>query len=392
MPEPRIIAAAWGVLEGARPRPAGSNARLGPHGAAVRVPLLRLTDEEGATGFGRCRATPEQARALIGRRLDEVFAPGQGTADAWLAFDFPLWDLAARRAGLPVYALAAGTAWLASANDSYDDRAGTTHRAPTTDDENVVGRRSSVVETSGSTPPAPTSEQAPGGMGAESPLQAPCYDTSLYFDDLHLADERAAAALIAAEAREGYARGHRAFKIKVGRGARHMPPEEGTRRDIAVVHAVREAIGPDAPLMLDANNGYTLNLAKRVLEATATCGIFWLEEAFHEDDVLYRDLRGWLGERGLPTLIADGEGAADPRLMGWAREGLIDVVQYDIFERGFTRWLALGRQLDAWGVRSAPHHYGGHYGNFAAGHLAGALRGFAFAEWEAGVGGYTYAS
>ena len=35
----------------------------------------------------------------------------------------------------------------------------------------------------------------------------------------------AAADLIAAEARAGYERGHRAFKIKIGRGARHLPLE-----------------------------------------------------------------------------------------------------------------------------------------------------------------------
>jgi L-rhamnonate dehydratase len=57
-------------------------------------------------------------------------------------------------------------------------------------------------------------------------------------------------------------------------------------------------------------------------------------------------------------------------------------VQYDIFSYGFTPWLALGQKLDAWGVRSAPHHYGGHYGNYAAPHLAGAIAGFTFAEWD----------
>jgi L-rhamnonate dehydratase len=36
---------------------------------------------------------------------------------------------------------------------------------------------------------------------------------SLYFDDLHLASDEEAAALLAAEAREGYGRGHRAFKM-----------------------------------------------------------------------------------------------------------------------------------------------------------------------------------
>ena len=67
------------------------------------------------------------------------------------------------------------------------------------------------------------------------PLVVPCYDTSLYFDDLHLPDERSAVALMQEEAMQGYAKGQRHFKIKVGRGGRHMPLWEGTKRDIAIV-------------------------------------------------------------------------------------------------------------------------------------------------------------
>ena len=126
--------------------------------------------------------------------------------------------------------------------------------------------------------------------------------------------------------------------------------------------------------MLDANNGYNLNLTKRVLAETADCGIFWMEEPFHEDPTLYRDLREWLQKEKLPTLIADGEGQASPTLLDWARDGIVDVIQYDIYSHGFTRWLATGRQLDTWGARSAAHHYGGHYGNYASGHLAAAIR------------------
>jgi L-alanine-DL-glutamate epimerase-like enolase superfamily enzyme len=33
-------------------------------------------------------------------------------------------------------------------------------------------------------------------------------------------------------------------------------------------------------------------------------------------------------------------------------------------------------------VRSAPHHYGGHIGNYLAGHLAGAVDRFAYVEWD----------
>ena len=91
---------------------------------------------------------------------------------------------------------------------------------------------------------------------------------------LHLdSDEAGGGDLIAEDSahRRLRANSHRSFKIKVGRGARHMPLEAGTRRDIAVIKAVREAVGPEATIMIDANNGYILNIAKRVLAETADC-------------------------------------------------------------------------------------------------------------------------
>lgn len=326
----RIIRIEWARLEGQRPRHAGSNARLGAHGLTVRPPILRVTLADGSSGFGPSTITREQAAALLGQPLDSLFSADSGAAGPGLLADFALWDLTAKRVGLPVYALAAQAA-----------------------------------ETTFVTP-----------------FRVSCYDTSLYIDDLHLPSQEEAAAVIAEEARFGYERGHRAFKVKVGRGARHLPLEEGTQRDIAVIRAVRQAVGPDAPLLIDANNGYSLNLAKRVLAETAACHLYWLEEAFHEDAVLYRDLKEWLAKEGLPILIADGEGQASPSLLVWAEDGLIDVVQYDILGHGFTRWLATGRQLDMIGVRSAPHHYGGHVGNYTSGHLAAALRHFAMVEWD----------
>ena len=331
MDNPRIVRIEQGTLEGTRPRKAGCNARLGEHGANVRAPIIRITTEDGSTGFGLARATPEQAHKLLAARLDDLFPAKQWPDATWKAVEYPLWDLAGRRAGRPVYALAAEMA---------------------------------------------------GCLPILSPVDVPCYDTSLYIDDLHLGSNEAAAALIADEAREGYERGQRAFKIKIGRGARHMALEEGTQRDIAVMRAVRAAVGPGSPIMVDANNGYNLNLAKRVLAETADCNLYWLEEAFHEDAVLYRELREWMDKQGLKVLIADGEGDASPRLLDWARERVVDVVQYDIVSWGFTQLLSLGKQLDTWGCRYAPHHYGTYYGNYASCHLAAASRSFTFVEWD----------
>ncbi|MBN1399281.1 MAG: mandelate racemase [Anaerolineae bacterium] len=325
---PRIASIERTTFQGTRPRAAGANARLGPHGQRVRVDLARVTLEDGSTGWGWSQIQRDEAESLVGAPLDAAFDPGTGAQAGWRALEYPLWDLAGRRAGRPVYAL------LGARTDS------------------------------------------------DGVLRAPCYDTSLYMDDLHLADDAEAADLMAREALEGAGRGHTAFKLKVGRGALHMPLEAGTRRDIAVILAVREAVGPQARILLDANNGYNLNLAKRVLEEAANARVYWLEEAFHEDGELYGHLRAWLAAQGLETLIADGEGAAHPRLLEWAQAGLIDVVQYDILSTGFSRWLELGPQLDGWKALSAPHHYGRFYGNYAACHLAGTIVGFEMVEWD----------
>lgn len=326
----RIAAIEWGTLVGQRPRQAGCNSRIAVHGVDVQVPLARITTTDGTSGFGPCRLTQQEARAFFGATLDDLISPERGVAARASALECPLWDLLGQRTGRPVYRILA-------------ERAGKT-----------------VTE----------------------PLRVPCYDTSLYIDDLHLTTDEEGAALLASEARYGYEQGHRSFKIKVGRGARHMPLLEGNRRDVAVIRAVRAAVGADATILIDANNGYNLNIAKQILTDTADCNLFWLEEAFHEDAALYEELHGWIEREGLSVLIADGEGQASPLLLDYARDGLVDVIQYDIFSYGMTNWLETGAKLDGWNVQTAPHHYGRHVGNYVSGHLAAAVDGFAFVEWD----------
>jgi L-rhamnonate dehydratase len=171
------------------------------------------------------------------------------------------------------------------------------------------------------------------------------------------------------------------YRPKVGRGALHMPLEEGTRRDVAVVRAVREAVGPGARLMIDANNGYNYNLTIRVLHETRDCDIWWIEEAFHEDPVLYTHLRSWLRAEGMKILIADGEGVASPLMLQWALEGAVDCLQFSCREKGFTEWLRLGKLLRDVGRFAAPHNFGSHWTCFAAGHLAAVLG--CHVEWDA---------
>ena len=329
----RIVRVEWAALPGRRPRQAGLNSRLSAHGQDLNVLIMRVETDDGHEGIGWSNCPQEQAGTLLGKSLREVFETDVGPAAKWQNFEFPLWDLVARMSGRSVRALLAD--WQRK------------------EDKTLEG--------------------------------VPCYDTSLYIDDLHSSDDAEAVALMQEEARYGYDHGHRAFKIKVGRGARHMPLEAGTVRDIKVILGIREAVGPDCALMIDANNGYNLNLTKRVLAETADADLFWVEEAFHEDPVLYEDLQQWKQREGLDVRIADGEGLAAPHLLDWARDGLVDVVQYDIFSYGFTNWLKLGRQLDEWKVLTAPHHYGRVIGNYVTGHLTPAIEQFGFVEWDEAV-------
>jgi L-rhamnonate dehydratase len=328
-PEWHIQRIEWCRLQGERNRAAGCNARLGNHGRTVSLDLVRITIA-GETGFGWSRISRDQAEAILGTTVSDLFTAGGSVRPQYYGIEFPLLDWLGGIMGKPVYELVSG--------------------------KNVQAGKQS--------------------------FKVPCYDTSLYFDDLHLERDEDAVQFMQNEALQGWEQGHRSFKIKVGRGAMHMSLVKGLKRDIAIIQGIREAVGPEAHVMIDANNGYNLNLTKEVLYATSNANIYWIEEPFHEDPELFKDLKKWAGEQKLQVMIADGEGLAAPSIVDWAKQGLVDVIQYDIQDYGFHQWLELGDILDRANVRTAPHNYGSPYGNYASCHLASAIKGFLFVEWD----------
>lgn len=74
--------------------------------------------------------------------------------------------------------------------------------------------------------------------------------------------------------------GVRSFKIKVGR--------RPVALDIQLIHALREALGPDVELYLDANRGWTASEAIQVLDATSDLGLTYFEEPDDASEVLGR--------------------------------------------------------------------------------------------------------
>lgn len=94
---------------------------------------------------------------------------------------------------------------------------------------------------------------------------------------------------------DNLAKGFRAIKMKVGRPR--------LSEDVERVRAMREHLGPDFPLMVDANMRWTADQAIRAARALAPFAPVWLEEPTIPDDIAghVRILR----DGGLP--VATGE-------------------------------------------------------------------------------------
>jgi L-alanine-DL-glutamate epimerase-like enolase superfamily enzyme len=123
-------------------------------------------------------------------------------------------------------------------------------------------------------------------LGGHDP-RVPCYAGGI---DLELP----LAALIR-QTDDNLGKGFRAIKMKVGRAR--------LAEDVERVRAMREHLGPDFPLMVDANMRWSVDEAIRAARALQPCAVLWLEEPTVPDDVAghARIAR----EGGLP--IATGE-------------------------------------------------------------------------------------
>ena len=79
------------------------------------------------------------------------------------------------------------------------------------------------------------------------------------------------------QTRDNLAKGFRAIKMKVGR--------PNLREDVERVAAMRDLLGPDFPLMVDANMRWRVDEAIRASRALADYAVYWLEEPTIPDDV-----------------------------------------------------------------------------------------------------------
>jgi len=301
------------------PRKVGKNARLDVHGNGSSADVCIITTNKGAIGWGMVRGRKnagELVSKLSGKKVSEVFSPQAGVTDlAYLPFDIALHDLAGIILQKPVYAL----------------------------------------------------------MGRETPLVTDCYSGMIYFDDLEPEGNPAGIDKILEECRYDYDFGYRQFKLKIGRGNKWMPKNQGLKRDIEVTKAVARHF-PQCAILVDGNNGFTAAEFIRYMEGIGDIALFWIEEPFHETEADYRQLKDWLVANNISTLLADGEHDPDEALLrDLAKKKLIDVHLTDIIGYGFTPWRRLMPELQKTGTLASPHAWGTLLKTHYIAHLAGAL-------------------
>jgi L-alanine-DL-glutamate epimerase-like enolase superfamily enzyme len=309
-----------------RSKVAGKNARLDVHGERATDRMARLYTDAGLEGIGNCRADEKAAAQLIGKDPFELYRRDERKFAGPLgAGTMPLWDLTGKLLKKPAYELM-------------------------------------------------------GGGGAE---KVPVYDGSIYFADLlpqyadHWQDR------FREEIDMGLAIGHRAFKIKIGRGFKWMPRDEGDARDVEVIRLIRQHAGNDVLLGVDANNGYDLAGAKQLLEKVADAKLAFVEELFPETVDECLALKEFIKERGWATLLADGETQSElAAFKAFIARKAIDIYQGDMNHFGIDGILTEAAWAADQKLQVAPHNWGSLGGYYQQLHVGRAITNFYRAEHD----------
>ncbi len=181
--------------------------------------------------------------------------------------------------------------------------------------------------------------------------------------------------------------GFTAMKLRFGRPSIHD--------DLAVLDAVRSAVGDQIELMVDCNQGWRMpwdtappwhvDHAWQVARRLVDLGVFWMEEPLHRGDLHGMvDLRNRVSEIGSMRL-AGGEMTRELyELRALLAAGCLDVYQPDCAcTQGISGLSVFAPEVAAAGALFTPHTWGNGIGLLANLHLAAGSAGAAstWVEW-----------
>ena len=310
-------------LVGRRPKMVGKNSRIGVHGDSATDRMVRLIANDGTEGIGSCRANEQQLRPLLGKPMSTLYSAETQQVTVLGRENMPVWDLIGKQLQKPVYEL----------------------------------------------------------LGNAGPQQVPVYDGSIYFADLLPQYENRWRVRFKEEIDMGFARGHRTFIIKIGRGNRWMPRADGDRRDVEVVKLIRGHGGPAIRIGVDANDGYDLAGAKRFMQEVGDLDIAFTEEMFPETVDQCLELKKFFRDHNWKTLLADGEGQREIEgFKPFIAAKAMDILQGDMRRFGFADILQEAAWAKPQGLLVAPHNWGSLIGFYMQLHVGRAITNFYAAE------------
>lgn len=167
--------------------------------------------------------------------------------------------------------------------------------------------------------------------------------------------------------------GYTAFKLKVG---------FGSERDLANLASIERALGPEARLMVDANQGWSVAQALEMLPKLESFRLDWIEEPIRAD----APWQAWQRLKDSTRIpLAGGENIAGAEDFERALANkVLGVVQPDLAKwGGLSGCLPVARRIRESGARFCPHYLGGGVGLLASAHLLAAVGGDGLLEIDA---------
>ena len=164
--------------------------------------------------------------------------------------------------------------------------------------------------------------------------RVPCYVSGL---PRPTAEERVALAL------EYVEQGFNAFKLAAG---------HGVRADTASVKALRDALGEDATLLLDAHWVYALDEAVQLGHALTGLGVGFFEAPINPEDI---ESHAQLAA-AVAVPIAHGETERTRyQFRPWLTRKAADILQPDVGRAGISETVKIAAMAEAFNVKMAPH-------------------------------------
>ncbi len=161
---------------------------------------------------------------------------------------------------------------------------------------------------------------------------------------------------LAEEASSYVAQGFRAVKMRAG-----IPDEN---EDIARIRAVREAIGPDCKLMVDANQAWDLKKTLRMARRLEEFDLFWLEEPmpFRQVDDYVRATEAFT----MPMCTGESNYLKD-EILNLVQRRATDYVMPDLMRMaGVTEMMKALHLCESYEAKVTPHLFMEHSAHLAA--------------------------